>query len=186
MQGHSDIPVDDATLAELSPLSQDWQQVPCLSSPLKRCRQTAKALGLDPVDTPLLIEQHWGDWEGYTLAELRDLEGAEEFRANEDRGLDFEPMCGESPRQVQWRLEPLMQQLAGEEGPAILMTHKGVIRALLGLATSWNFMGKPPARVGHDRAQILWLHPDARLTAGPLDLRLDELPSVAEIMAQAK
>ncbi len=47
----------------------------------------------------------WGDWEGATLDALRAEHGAA-FVDNADRGLDFQPPAGESPRMVQARLQP--------------------------------------------------------------------------------
>ena len=42
-----------------------------VSSPLTRARETAARLGVTPQTDPRLIEMSWGEWEGYTLAELR-------------------------------------------------------------------------------------------------------------------
>ncbi len=48
---------------------------------------------------------------------------------------------------VQARLAPWLARIGAAGVPTIAVTHKGVIRALLGLATGWDFLGKPPARL---------------------------------------
>jgi probable phosphoglycerate mutase len=57
---------------------------------------------------------------------------------NEARGLDFRPAGGESPREVRERLSRWLSELAPEGVPVLAMTHKGVIRAALSLATDWD------------------------------------------------
>ena len=59
---------------------------------------------------------------------------------NEDRGLDFRPDGGESPREVQARLEPWLEELLD---PTIAVCHKGVLHALYALALGWDMKGNP-------------------------------------------
>src|SRR3546814_10532072 len=68
----------------------------------------------DVCSSDLLVETDWGAWEGRTLAELRADLGAG-MAANEARGLDFRPPGGESPRDVQDRMRPLLAELARSE-----------------------------------------------------------------------
>lgn len=181
LQGLADIPVLPEQLKAVSNLPADWSQQACLSSPLSRCLQTAQALGLQPQTDPRLIEMDWGEFEGRALDDLR-AELGPKLQQMEDQGLDFTPSGGESPRQVQARLESLLQDLnTGDIAPVILMTHKGVIRALLGIATGWDFMGRPPAKVIHGAAQMLQLDPTGSLSLIKADLPLDQLPPVADI-----
>jgi probable phosphoglycerate mutase len=112
-----------------------------LASPLRRAQETAALLGPQVVTEPALIEMSWGAWEGHSPAELRRDDPR--FTAEETRGLDFTPPGGESPRQVAARLAPW---LAGLERDSVAVTHKGVLRALLHLATGWAFQGKAPAK----------------------------------------
>jgi probable phosphoglycerate mutase len=103
----------------------------------------------------------WGDWESRSLAELRAELGAA-MAQNEARGLDFRPTGGESPRDVQNRLGPWLAGV-GRTGRSIAaVTHKGVIRAILGLATGWNFLGKPPVRLENDTVQLFSILSDGR------------------------
>ena len=62
-----------------------------VTSPLARCVQTAALIGApDAPREPRIIEMNWGDWEGESLAALRERLG-DEMRDNEARGLDFRP-----------------------------------------------------------------------------------------------
>ena len=76
---------------------------------------------------------------------MRELEG---------RGLDFCAPRGESPRAVQDRLRPWVEELAGGDDSAIAVTHKGVIRALYALATGWDMRQKPAQKLRGDAAQL--------------------------------
>jgi probable phosphoglycerate mutase len=113
----------------------------------------------------------WGDWEGQRLAVLRAA-APEAMAENEARGLDFRPPGGESPREVCARLAALVAELAQERTPVVAVTHKGVMRAALVLATGWNMRGKPPWRLQRDRAFALAAFADGRLelAAAPVPL----------------
>jgi len=113
-------------------------------SPLRRARMSADLLGLKDVAVePLLIEMNWGEWEGEVLKPLRRRLGAA-MRDNEARGLDFCPPCGESPRQVQLRLQPWLQQLAAAGNDSAAVVHKGIIRCIYALASGWDMRGAAP------------------------------------------
>ena len=160
MQGRAGLPLSPGGRAQV----QRWRlPAACakalwLSSPLRRATETAALLTDGPVAIePRLIEMDWGAWEGRTLAELR-AEAPQAMAANEARGLDFRPEGGESPREVRVRLAALLADLAAGRD-AILLTHKGVIRAALSLATGWDMTCQPPLRLADDTALVL--HGDA-------------------------
>jgi probable phosphoglycerate mutase len=48
---------------------------------------------------------------------------------------------------VQARLMPLLARLAAEGLPTGAITHKGVLRAILALATGWDMLGEPPVKL---------------------------------------
>jgi probable phosphoglycerate mutase len=148
LQGRTDIPLSVAGREQFigRHLPQAYGSRTWYCSPLQRARQTAAALGLQPVIEPALIEMDWGDYEGHTIAELQATHGPT-FAANEDRGLDLQPPGGESPRQVQARLLPWLQNLAATGQDAGAVTHKGVIRAILALAFDWPMLDKPPVKL---------------------------------------
>jgi len=166
IQGRTDRPLSSAGRTAFAgvQLPEAWTGASCLSSPLQRAMETARLLGLRPVPEPRLIEMAWGEWEGRSLQDLRKTYGAA-MAGNEAKGLDFRPQGGESPRDVQARLKPLLASLTG---PTIFVTHKGVIRALYALATGWSMTEKPPQRLlnGHAHA---------------FDVSAEGTPSVAEL-----
>jgi broad specificity phosphatase PhoE len=155
MQGRADLPLSPAGRAEVAgwQLPDGWAGARWLSSPLRRASETAALLTDQPVAIePRLIEMDWGAFEGRTLAELR-AEAPAAMAANEARGLEFRPEGGESPREVRARLESLLADLA--DAPAVCVTHKGVIRAAVSLATGWDMRCKPPLRLAGDTAWVL-------------------------------
>jgi probable phosphoglycerate mutase len=170
LQGRADLGLSPRGRAEVLSwrLPPDWKEACWLSSPLRRARETAVLLTAAPVEVePRLIEMDWGAFEGRTLAELRADDPAG-MAANEARGLDFRPPGGESPREVAERFRHLAADLADAPEPVIAVTHKGVVRAGLALATGWTMATKPPVRLAGDHALALLCHPGGRLElAGP-------------------
>ncbi|MEP7064063.1 MAG: histidine phosphatase family protein [Betaproteobacteria bacterium] len=154
IQGRRDIPLDAQgreqanrwRVTERASGAAQW-----ISSPLQRAVETARLMsGREPHCEDALVEMDWGGWEGLTLAEIRARAGAEMARM-EARGLDFRPPGGESPRDVQARvLSWLAQRAAAQREPLIVVTHKGVLRAVLAAATGWDMTDKPPLRLRND------------------------------------
>lgn len=123
-----------------------------ISSPLLRARQTAQALGAEALEIePRLIEMDWGEWEGRSLPALREALGAA-MRENEARGLDFETPAGDGPRRVQARLRSWLGEIGRAGRPVAAVSHKGVGRALLALATGWDMQGRAPVRLRWEHA----------------------------------
>lgn len=148
IQGRSDQPLLDNAVMKVPDVCRGMRIV---TSPLSRCVQTAALLGApDAPREPRLIEMDWGDWQGQTLAALRESLG-EAMRENEARGLDFRPPNGESPREVLLRVEAWLREVAT---PTLAVTHRGVIRAVLAQATGWDMRGKPPFKLDWSAAQV--------------------------------
>ncbi len=157
IQGQTDVPLSPAgertvrawaLPAEIRAAPGEWDW---LVSPLIRARQTAEMLLPAAARAvlrcePALMEMRWGKWEGRRLAEIREAGGGAIVEA-EARGLDFSPPGGESPRQVQARLAPLLAAVAARGRPTVAIAHKGVIRAILARAAGWNMSGRAPARL---------------------------------------
>jgi probable phosphoglycerate mutase len=113
----------------------------------------------------------WGDWEGQTLANLRrDL--ASVMAENEAAGLDFRPSRGESPREVQARLKPMLAELGRAGHPTAAITHKGVIRAVYALATGWDMRGKPPNKLSSAAAHVFRLDAEGRPSVERLNIAM--------------
>lgn len=177
MQGRADQPLSEHGEAEV----RSWVLPPALkafdwrTSPLIRARRTAELIGVTAEIEPAAVELDFGTWEGRRLAEIRaeDPAGTE---ANEARGLDFRPPGGESPRDVQHRLAPLLARLGAAGRDTGIVTHKGVIRALLALATGWPMVDKPPVKLYWDRVHLFALDPDGtpHLDQPNVTLKADE------------
>ena len=177
VQGRTDIPLSeagrDAVAAWCAPpelAGFDW-----VASPLKRTAQTAESLTGGPVALDeRLMEMDWAEWEGNTLAALREELG-DLMVAWESRGLDFRAPGGESPRDVQRRVAPLLAEIAARGKSVAAVTHRGVIRAIYALASGWDMTGKPPEKLHDAAVQIFLLTPGGM----PLVHRVN-IPLVAE------
>jgi probable phosphoglycerate mutase len=146
-----------------------------IASPLRRAVETARLLGVSAEPEPLLTEMDWGDWEGETLAGLRERLGAGMDDA-EAAGLDFRPPDGESPRDVQARVAPLLRDIARRDEPTAAITHKGVIRAVFAKAVGWDMLGKPPARLSWKAAHLFRLDRDGTPRVERLNISLNRHP----------
>ena len=142
-----------------------------VTSPLSRCVQTAALLGAsDATREPRIIEMDWGEWEGRTLAELREELG-DAMTQNEARGLDFRPPGGESPRAVIERIKPWLREVAAAGVPTLAITHRGVIRAILAEASGWDLRGKPPAKLDWRAVHFFTLDAQGRPSVERLNAR---------------
>ncbi|HVJ41180.1 MAG TPA: histidine phosphatase family protein [Dongiaceae bacterium] len=151
LQGRSNIALDDegrALAARWRPAAQAWEAWQILSSPLQRARETAALLfpGRPVRVDPRLIEMDFGTWEGKTLRDLRAMPGGDAAQ-RELLGLDFHAPGGESPRQVQARLQPLLLDLAAAGRETVAVAHKAVLRALYAQAAGWDMTAKPPQKI---------------------------------------
>jgi broad specificity phosphatase PhoE len=171
LQGRADPALDADALP-------DWKVPPeldgfrWLSSPLARAVATARRLGVACEIEPRLTEMAWGKWEGRTLGELRVCLGAA-MAAEEAKGIDLRPPGGESPRDVQRRAAPFLAGIARDGRPAAAITHKGVIRAVLALATGWDMLGEPPHRLSWSAAHLFRLDCGGHPTIERLNIGLE-------------
>lgn len=134
-----------------------------VTSPLCRAIKTAQILSdRAPVIEPRLTEMDWGAWEGRKLEGLRKKFG-DVMTSNEARGLDFRPPGGESPRDVQTRVQSWLNEAAEAQQPTIVVTHKGVIRVMLALATGWNMTTPPPLKLDWERFHLFSVLPTAKI-----------------------
>ena len=174
LQGLSDVP--------LSAHSREWiktwvipnrfEQFRWISSPLVRAKETADYLHNQSVSTSkLLREMDFGDWEGEALPALRHRLGPE-MQENEDRGLDFTPPNGESPRMVQARLQPLFAEINASQQNTVFVSHHGVMRAIMALAFDWSMLGKAPIKFQQGHAYLFRLNNDLSLTSMEMHIPL--------------
>jgi probable phosphoglycerate mutase len=176
LQGRTDVALDEEGIAVAARwrIDPEWAGYRILSSPLQRARMTASIsfpdaeIGIDR----RLIEMDFGAWEGRRLADVR-AESGSDAAAREALGLDFKPPHGESPREVQARILPLLARVAELERPTVLVTHKAVIRALYALATGWTMIAKPPVKLLPNCAQVFRLRADGAPKVERLNVSLE-------------
>jgi probable phosphoglycerate mutase len=177
LQGRRDLPLSEAGRAAVAAwrLPADVAGWRWTTSPLARARETAALLGFPVVTAePLLIEMDWGAWEGRTVTALRTALGPA-MAAAEAKGLDLRPPGGESPREVRERVRRFFRKVAAEgaaQGPAVAVTHKGVIRAALALATGWDMQSDPPVRLRWDALHLFAVASDGTPSVDRLNIPL--------------
>jgi broad specificity phosphatase PhoE len=176
LQGRTDVALDEEGVAVAARwrIDPDWAGYRILSSPLARARMTASILFPDAdigIDRRL-IEMDFGTWEGQKLSDLRAEPGSD-AAAREALGLDFKAPEGESPRDVQARILPLLARLAELQRPTVLVTHKAVIRALYALASGWTMIGKAPMKLRSNCAQVFRLGADGKPMVERLNVSLE-------------
>ena len=164
IQGHTDIPLSAAGLAQMQALRLpvEFAGARIFSSPLIRAQQTAAALGLSvhALDARLM-EQNWGRWEGLTNAQMRAQDGEDCFvRA----GLkhEFRPPGGESTAELMARVAAFLADAARQDSDAVAVAHFGVLRAAYTLATGWSMDTIMPEDLDVSKILILSLDPNGR------------------------
>ena len=120
-----------------------------ISSPAKRCLQTAHALLGRAPDTcdPRLWEQDFGAWEGMAHRDLPDI-----GPLVQNELADFAPPQGESFIDVCTRVWPALLGLGA--GRHIVVAHAGTIRAALGLALANGHMASAHLGLGFSLANL--------------------------------
>ncbi len=174
IQGSSDIPLSVLGRAEVGSwnMPAEFRDFVWVSSPLSRARQTAALLGANSVAIePRIREMDWDRWEGLTLADLRKNFPAE-LAEKEARGIDFHAPGGESPRQVMERIKPWLADIAKVGKPTVAVTHKGVVRAALALATGWDMQDTWPIEIDWSSVQLFTVDDQGRLTAERLNIAM--------------
>jgi broad specificity phosphatase PhoE len=119
-------------LAELIADPQDFDFV---ASPMRRTRETMErvraSMGLDPADYRTdgrLIEVNFGDWQGFTLAELEAREpGSTQDRPRAKWSFVPPGEGAESYQMLLARVRPWLDEL---DRPTVCVTHGGVIRVI--------------------------------------------------------
>ncbi len=152
LQGQADIDLNATGRAQatrngrkLAELIDDPAAFDFVASPLARTRETMEllrvAMGLPPSGyrtDERLVEVHFGDWQGYTLAELdRISPGA--TAAREADKWNFVPpgTDAESYEMLARRVLPWFEELSR---PTVCVTHGGIFRVL------FRMVGKKPKK----------------------------------------
>ncbi|WP_102959912.1 histidine phosphatase family protein [Mangrovicella endophytica] len=168
IQGQRDIPLNDLGRTQAArngrylkeTLGDAAASFRYVASPLGRTQETMRILrreiGLDPADfelDPRLVELHFGDWQGWTLRELKERDSAGIAARRRDKWNFLPPGDGaESYERLATRVRPVFESL---DGPTIMVAHGGVSRAFLRL-----YCGVSPAdaaQAGIEQDRILTL-----------------------------
>jgi len=133
--GRSQAEANGRLLGQLEP---DVSGFDFVASPLARTCETMRlvrsAMGLDPDGfrtDPALMELHFGDWQGRTLAEIEQIDAGAGSRRDADKwhflpdGADAESYAMLCERVEAW--------LASQTGPTVCVTHGGVLRSIFRL-----------------------------------------------------
>ena len=153
LQGQADTDINEVGRSQadrngrrLAELIEDPSAFDFVASPLRRTRETMErvrlAMGLPPEGyrtDPRLLEVHFGDWQGFTYAELEARQpGVTSARSR--RKWNFVPpgAKAESYAMLTERVKPWLESI---ERPTVCVTHGGIIRVVFHLVAGW-----PPAR----------------------------------------
>ncbi|WP_257346878.1 histidine phosphatase family protein [Pseudalkalibacillus decolorationis] len=132
--GWTDSPLCSEELTRIPPFHTSYNSY--FSSDLTRCKQTSNLLfpNATPILIPELREMHFGQWEGKTYSDLKELKEYQEWISNP---VTYSPPEGESFKNFTDRIEhglgkvvhSLIQQ--PHTHSAAIVTHGGVIRYIL-------------------------------------------------------
>ena len=177
IQGRTDIPLDADARAQLSEfkLPAPWDAAKIVSSPLSRATETAFIVsGRTAHIEPELIEMDWGEWEGQHGAELKNVPDSG-FTDVEHWGWTFCPPGGETLAALRDRV---LAWAATCQDDTVVVSHIGVMRVLLAVATGWDFEGPAPFRIKRNRLYVLE-HENGTWSAAPNPVPLSENVSCA-------
>jgi broad specificity phosphatase PhoE len=145
LQGRHDVPLNARGRAQAAHCGEilrdlfardgrDAAALDYVSSPLGRARQTMElarpVLGLEPVGysiEPRLAEISFGDWEGFTISQLRNRD-PQNTAAREHDKWHFVPPGGESYEMVSERMRDWYQSLCRD---TVVTAHGGTARGLI-------------------------------------------------------
>lgn len=145
--GRTDVPLSRAGREQLGPLVDHLSAVApayttVIASPARRCRETARAitaaLGGDIREDERLREIDFGDAEGLTFVEVeRRWPRLASVLLRDDAAVDWPG--GERWSDFEARIVAAWRDLSAEPHDAIVVTHGGPLRLVLGLAVpGWS------------------------------------------------
>ena len=130
--GRSQADRNGRRLAELILNPGDFDFV---ASPMRRTRETMEraraAMGLDPSayrTDPRLVEVHFGDWQGFTFAELDASDPGSSARRDRDK-WNFVPP-GQGAESYQMLMERVLPWFDALDRNTVCVTHGGVLRCV--------------------------------------------------------
>ncbi|MGE3934119.1 MAG: histidine phosphatase family protein [Rhodospirillaceae bacterium] len=174
LQGRADRPLSETGRAKVSGwrLPAEFRDHVWHVSPLVRAAETARLLGIAGATEHAIVEMDWGAWEGQTREELIARYG-DEFKLRTRRGIDLRPHDGESPREVRDRIALWLETVTTRGRHVGAVTHQGVIRAMLSLATGWEMVGPPPVDMDWSSVHVFRAAPGGQVTIHRLNVSLE-------------
>jgi broad specificity phosphatase PhoE len=139
-----------------------------VSSPLKRTRQTMEiaraAMGLDPAGyrtDERLKELHFGDWQGFTFAELEAASPGSTAGRDTDKWNYVPPgAAAESYAALALRIVPWLEAI---DRPTVCVTHGGIVRSLFRMVGGYSEVEAAAMTVPQDLVlkmeggELVWL-----------------------------
>ncbi len=155
--GQLDVPLATSFQNELAQLRQKLPQLTAhcqvFSSPLSRCTQLAQQLSNAVNTDERLLELSFGDWEGVHF----DALPADSLRNWTENFVNLAPPNGESFTELCQRVNSFWQTIITSDAQQVLLiTHAGVIRALLAVILKLPFANAFQFRV--DAGSVHKLH----------------------------
>jgi len=168
LQGQRDIPINAKGRRQaarngralgdyLASLGRSADQFDWTASPLSRARETMEiiraAMDLDPNayrPDPQLKEICFGDWEGSTMQEMREIDPVGRAERKKDK-WGFAPPNGESYEMLSARIRPW---LLGLERDTICVAHGGITRVTRGMLEDIPGHEIPIAMIPQDRIYV--------------------------------
>ncbi len=119
----------DAAAAATRIRPQVPADLPVYCSPLRRCRELAAALHPVPIHDDRLMEMNFGEWEMRPWQHIQ-REAIDGWAADP---LGYAPPGGESVGELQRRVHGFLNEIVAQDiNRALLVTHSGVMKVLLG------------------------------------------------------
>ncbi len=173
LQGQADIPLSPDGIKRVNTwrVPERFIRYRWFASPLIRAQQTASILGLKIKTEPAIIEMDWGEWDGHTGQELQEKYG-EGFSERKGRGIDLRPDGGETPREVRERVEEWIGRVSKIGLPTGAVSHQGIIRAAISLATGWNMINPPPEEIKWDAIHLFEINGNGGVEINELNISL--------------
>ena len=173
MQGQADIPLspDGIERVETWCVPKRFIKYRWFVSPLMRAQQTASILGLKIKTERAIIEMDWGKWDGLTGQELQEKYG-EGFSQRKKEGIDLRPDGGETPREVRQRVKEWVGRVSQNGLPTGAVSHQGIIRATISLATGWNMINPPPEEIKWDAIHLFEINENGVVEIKELNISL--------------
>ena len=136
--GSLDSPLTEKGIKDAKLAAKKLKNLPVVklyTSPLLRAYKTAEFIseekGLEIHADARLVEQHFGDFEGFTYEQLKENHGNAFTDYYHGSWCAETPLGGESFAQMVERIEPFLKEIVEKKEDCLIVSHNGVMRTLL-------------------------------------------------------